>query len=81
MKFPCLKSITIYFMKSLWHALLAHREVELVQTQQLNIFNSLVSALSNPQWKDREAAALALEAFLPQVNFLPIYICNFHVRK
>lgn len=52
-------------MKSLWAALIGSRESELILEHEANIFTCLVNALICPSWKDREAAALALEAFIP----------------
>ena len=51
-------------IKSLWVALIGSRESELMQFHETNIFLFLVNALTSPFWKEREAAALALEVFL-----------------
>ena len=40
----------------------------LIHTQD-NIMKILIKSLSGPAWKDREAAALALEGFLPSKSW------------
>lgn len=54
-------------MKTLWKTLIGpDRETELLASLQNEIIKHLGDSLANRNWKDREAAVLALEAFLPQ---------------
>ena len=73
-------------MRALWETLMdthfpqaAHLQLDLVQ-RRVVVF--LVSKLSSPAWRDREAACLALEAFLPRrawaVSVFPLLEELFH---
>ena len=73
-------------MRALWDALMQrhfpqqqHMQLDLVQRA---VVSYLCQKLHSPQWRDREAACLALEAFLPrrswQVSVFPLLEQLFH---